>query len=97
MTTECRLLLLIATDCMQALPGESADFQLITSLIEPPTIDRGHQCDPNEPECRAPVIGSVASGALPSSHARSGGAAAAVALAATLVGGALARRGRHAR
>ena len=40
---------------VQALPGTEAEFALNVSIVEPPYIDRGHQCDPSEPECRAPL------------------------------------------
>lgn len=42
---------------VQALPGTDAEFSLRVSAVEPPPRDRGHQCDPSEPECRGPQLG----------------------------------------
>lgn len=75
---------------VQALAGGSAEFRLVTSLVQPPHVDRGHQCDPNEPECRGPIDGSLASSAPPRHRPGSRGAAGAVRLAATSLLGAAA-------
>ena len=48
-----------------ALPGTEVDFRLQVRYVEPPHVDRGHQCDPSAPECRPPygerTLGSPAS------------------------------------
>lgn len=72
---------------VQALPGESADFRLVTSLVEPPQIDHGHQCDPDEPECRGPVVGSQESSAPRRRSGVGGARGQAEWAAATLLGG----------
>ena len=41
---------------VQALPGTEAEFELGVSMLVPPPVDPGHQCDPLEPECRGPVL-----------------------------------------
>ena len=41
---------------VQALHGTEAEFTLTTSLVEPPPLERGHQCDPSAPECRGPTF-----------------------------------------
>ena len=50
---------------VQALDGSEAEFELNTTLIEPPPIDRGYQCDPSAPECRAPLDFAALQSAAP--------------------------------
>ena len=73
---------------VQALPGTDADFLLTTSLVDPPPIDRGHQCDPSAPECRGPLTDVLASSARPRGESRRG-LLQLLPLAVTLLAGAL--------
>ena len=58
---------------VQALDGSEAEFELNTTLVEPPHIDRGYQCDPSAPECRAPLdLAALSSAARPRAGRRWG-------------------------
>ena len=80
-----------------ALPGTEADFRLVVNVVEPPPIDPGHQCDPDEPECRPPLnLGSGQSSGAP--RARRGmGARTTATLAGAVAMGVLLLRVRGAR
>jgi hypothetical protein len=79
-----------------ALPGTDAEFSLETSLIEPPHIDPGHQCDPSAPECRAPLDQNTLGSAAPVRAVRAASVPTALACAAGALVLVRARRGRSA-
>ena len=62
---------------VQALPGTEAEFRLVLNVVEPPSVDAGHQCDPDEPECRAPLEGPTQASAAGGGRRRLGAASPA--------------------